>query len=82
VIDVALAKCEVCSSEIWPQLQVTLNGRHVHAACFSKALREFEFKPANLIIFLAPTMDPMLAYRLGQSYVATIVRSRSRVKKR
>ena len=74
--------CEVCSNPIAEQLEVTINGRKVHADCFTKALKSFEFKPSELVIFLSPTMDPMNAYRLGKSTVATIVRSRSKVKKR
>jgi len=73
--------CDACGGDIPDGQAVGLNGRNFHVErCFAEGLRRYTFKPAELAIELAPTMPPMVAYKAGQTYVATIVAARRKAK--
>lgn len=75
--------CARCGGSIPPDLVVTVNGRNVHPlVCFAEELRSLKHAIADVAIELAAAMEPMQAYRLGQTYVAVIVAERRKAKKR
>lgn len=75
--------CDVCAAELPADQHVNVNGVNCHAVdCFAKALRRLQFQVAEIIVALDSSMAPGTAYKAGQSYVATIVASRRKVKKK
>jgi len=75
--------CDVCAGELAPDQHVAVNGVNCHAVdCFAKALRKLQFQVAAIEVALDDSMKPGTAYRAGQSFVATVVASRRKVKKK
>ena len=75
--------CDVCAGELPADQHVAVNGVNCHAVdCFAKALRRLQFQVAELVIAIDDSMKPATAYKAGQTFVATIVASRRKVKKK
>jgi hypothetical protein len=75
--------CTACGTEIPEDQRVGLNGFEYHAdPCFAAGLRGTTLKPRDIVVALAPTMPPMVAYKAGLSFVGAIVGARRTAKKK
>jgi hypothetical protein len=75
--------CAICAGELPADQHANVNGIDCHAVvCFAKALRLLQFEVAEIVVALDSSLKPETAYKAGETYVATIVASRRRVKKK
>jgi hypothetical protein len=74
---VAAEVCGNCGLPVETEKAVRLDGQLLHVeTCFAAGLRAVAHTVAELDVMLAPTMEPMVAYRAGKTFVATIVAER------
>lgn len=73
--------CANCGLPVDTDKAVRLNEQLLHVeTCFAAGLRRVASLVADLTVQLSPTMDPMVAYRAGKQFTATIVAERRKTK--
>lgn len=73
--------CTNCGLPVDTDKAVRLNNELLHVeTCFAAGLRRVSTLARDLLVQLSPTMDPMVAYRAGKQFTATIVAERRKTK--
>lgn len=73
--------CTNCGLVVPSDQVVRLNGDVLHPeACFASALRRLAHTAVEPLVKLNRTMQPMVAYKAGKTFIATIVAERRKAK--